>query len=1313
MNWTKEQEEVISLRDCNILVSAAAGSGKTAVLVERILSRVTDPLHPMDIDRLLVVTFTRAAAGEMKERIGKALEEKLRENPENEHLQRQGVLLHHAQISTIHGFCTYVIQNYFHQIDLDPSYRIADEGELKLLKRDVLSDLIEEEYGQGREDFTSFVEAYAPGKTDGRLEDLILRVYEFAISDPWPREWLQRCLEAYRVETEEELLQADWIHALEKEAGRLVAGALPVAEQNLATGEGAGGPSVYIPQLEADLELVQGLAGCRTYQDYYQAFQGLSFAKLSAKKDPQADPQIREQVKQVRQEIKNTLTDIQKEFFSQSPQELLEELALCRPHAETLCRLVLGFWEGFSAAKRSKNLMDFSDLEHFALQILLKRTPQGWERTDAARELSDQYDEIMTDEYQDSNYIQEYLLEAVSGRERGVYNRFMVGDIKQAIYGFRMARPELFLEKYHSYDVSGAQGTHENQRAHCFQDAQEIHENQGAHCFRDAQGEQAVYDSEGSRRSTCRRIDLHQNFRSRARVLDSVNFFFRRLMTEDLGGLVYDDAAALHAGASFPPGQEAPQTELLLMDRKSPEFEDDRSKKVMIETEALAIAQKIKSLMGEMQVVDKKSGTYRPLQYGDCVILLRSATGWADIFLRVLQNEGIPAYSASRSGYFSAIEVVTVLNYLRICDNPRQDIPFTAILRSPMVGCTDRELALIRCRCPEMPMYQAARAYVEETFAESGSRRGANAPAEEELLRQKLQDFLGQLKDLQEMVPYTSVYRLIRQIYAKTGYRSYAAAMPGGEQREANLDMLVEKAVEFEKGSYHGLFQFIRYIEELEKYQVDFGQVNLSGEGADTVRIMTIHKSKGLEFPLVFLAGLGGSFNQSDQRASVALHAGLGIGIDVVNVANRTKTPSLRKQAISQAIRHETLGEELRVLYVALTRAKEKLVLTGLVDDLEKRIRSCASGRHFWRESLPYRQLSGARGYLDWILPALSRSQCFAPLYDMVGESAEGLEDDCDLHLQVLTPAQMTLSQMEEELDRKSRREGLKELLFPAADPAAEASPLPEEGQAFEGSSSSIEGSAGGAGPLAGKGEEIRELGRFLEEKAAYCYPYDRFASMPAKMTVSELKKETQDDQGYHIYEEADVIPLIPKFMQQEPEEMEGATRGTIYHKFFEQLDYGKLEGGLAEEVIGQQIEDLIRRGHLTDQEAGCLNQRDLLHFLQSPLGHRMKAAALEGRLKREQPFTLLLPAGQIRRAWQGQETILVQGVIDAYLEEEGEYVIVDYKTDRVSTADGRDLAEKYRRQLLYYKKALEEASQRRVKEMLIYSVTLGKTIAL
>ncbi len=1303
MNWTKEQEEVISLRDCNILVSAAAGSGKTAVLVERILSRVTDPLHPMDIDRLLVVTFTRAAAGEMKERIGRALEEKLRADPENEHLQRQGVLLHHAQISTIHGFCTYVIQNYFHQIDLDPSYRIADEGELKLLKRDVLGGLIEEEYSQGREDFFSFAEAYAPGKTDGRLEDLILRVYEFAISDPWPGEWLQRSLDAYRVETEEELLQADWIHALETEAGRLVAGLLPMAEQNLATAQGAGGPSVYLPQLEADLDAVRGLVNCRTYRDYYQALQGLSFVRLSAKKDPQADPQVRERVKQVRQEIKDSLTDLQKQFFAQSPQELLEELASCRPHAETLCRLVLDFWQGFSAAKRSKNLMDFSDLEHFALQILLRRTPQGWERTDAARELADQYDEIMTDEYQDSNYIQEYLLEAVSGREKGIYNRFMVGDIKQAIYGFRMARPELFLEKYHAYETQAGQ---EAQAGHADLET------------REASGAQAASGGGGDSRNFCRRIDLHQNFRSRARVLDSVNFFFRRLMTEDLGGLVYDDAAALHAGASFPPGQEAPQTELLLMDRKSPEFEDDRSKKAMIETEALAIAQKIKSLMGEMQVVDKESGAYRPLQYGDCVILLRSATGWADIFLRVLQNEGIPAYSASRSGYFSATEVVTVLNYLRICDNPRQEIPFTAILRSPIVGCTDREMALIRCRCPELPMYQAARAYVEEeSLAETvcsaevvcsaeagGSREGACegvTPPEEDLLRQKLKGFLRQLRQLQEMVPYTPVHRLIRQIYTKTAYRSYAAAMPGGDQREANLDMLVEKAVEFEKGSYHGLFQFIRYIEELEKYQVDFGQVNLSGEGGDTVRIMTIHKSKGLEFPLVFLAGLGGSFNQSDQRASLALHAGLGLGMDVIQVANRTKTPSLRKQAISQAVRHETLGEELRVLYVALTRAKEKLILTGLVDDLEKRIRACAAGRHFWKDSLPYRQLAGARGYLDWILPALSRSSCFAPLYELAGESLEGLEEDCHIRLQVLTPALMTLSQMEEDLDRKQRRERLYHLLFPTKDPAGETGSLPAGGQAEE------------VPPLAEKGEEMRELGRFLKEKAAYRYPYEKFAAMPAKMTVSELKKETQDDLGYGLYEEADVIPLIPRFMQQEPEEMGGATRGTIYHRFLEQLDYKKLEDGSLEEAIDQQIEGLIRRRQLTDQEAGCLNRRELLHFLRSPLGQRMRAAALEGRLRREQPFTLLLPAGQIRKAWQGQETILVQGVIDAYFEEEGGTVIVDYKTDRVSTGDGRDLADKYRRQLLYYKKALEEASQRPVKEMLIYSLTLGKTIAL
>ena len=1223
VKWTREQEQVIRLRDRNLLVSAAAGSGKTAVLVERIISRVTDPVRPVDIDRLLVVTFTRAAAGEMKERIGRALEEKLREDPENEHLQRQGILLHHAQISTIHGFCTYVIQNYFHRIDLDPGYRIADEGELKLLKGEVLSDLLEEEYAWGDRDFLEFAEAFAPGKSDKKIDELILRVYEFAVSDPWPEGWLESCRKACVIETEEELEKSAWVRAALDEVKRLLSSCREAASQNAALAERPGGPSVYLPQLASDLELIEGLMGCESYGKFCEGFQNLSFAPLSRKKDPDGDPGLREQVKESRAELKKLLEGIQKQYFTGSPEEVLKELALCRPSMEVLCRLAVKFMREFSERKRAKNLMDFSDLEHFALDILLERTEDGWVRTDAARELSEQFAEIMIDEYQDSNYIQEYLLEAVSGTEEGNLNRFMVGDMKQAIYGFRMARPELFLEKYQTYT---------------------------------------------SEASSSQRIDLHQNFRSRPQVLDTVNYFFRRLMRPELGGLAYDDAAALHGGAAFPEGGDASllETELLLIDRKSPVFEDDRSRTAMMEAEALAVAQKIRGLMGSMQVADRDTGLYRPLQYRDCVILLRSVSGWAETFVRVLQSEGIPAYSTSKSGYFSAVEVVTVLNYLRICDNPRQEIPYAAVLRSPIVGCTDRELALIRCHSPELPIYEASAAY--------------EAGGEEAALREKLGAFSRQLRDIQSIVSHTPVHRVIQKIFSMTGYRSYAAAMPGGEQREANLDMLVEKAVDFEASSYHGLFHFVRYIEELEKYQVDFGEVNLYGETADTVRIMTIHKSKGLEFPVVFVSGMGGRFNQMDLNSQVVLHAGLGIGMDAVDVKKRARKSTLMKQTIRQAMKRDLLGEELRVLYVAVTRAKEKLILTGIVDNLEKRVQACGIQRNLWKDSLSYGLLSKAAGYMDWLLPALSRSSSFQPLYQLVnGEEAAGMEEEACIRLEVLTPSQMTVAQMEVRVQQELIRENLIR---------------EDDGQVYE--------------------PEVRN---FLERQKAYRYPYEYLAGIPAKMTVSELKKAGADEPGLQLYAEPDIIPYIPQFMKQVREEAEGAARGTIYHRVLECLDYGQVVrseggGGEAEKSIQDQIGDMVRMGKLSVADIECLDINDFLIFLESPLGKRMKAAALAGRLQREQPFTLEIPASEANPSWQGDETVLVQGVIDAYFEEEGSYVIVDYKTDRVYTADGSDLARKYGRQLLYYRRALEQVTGREVKEMLIYSVTLGREIS-
>ena len=1213
VEWTREQKQVISLRNRNILVSAAAGSGKTAVLVERIISVVTDPVHPVDIDRLLVVTFTRAAAGEMKERIGRALEKKLQEDPENEHLQKQGVLLNHAQISTIHGFCTYVIQNYFHRIDLDPGYRIADEGELKLLKGEILRDMLEFEYARSDQDFLEFSEAFAPGKSDKRIEDLILRVYDYAVSDPWPEGWLERCVNSYRAETEEELNQSCWMQELLAEVKRLLKSAAEAAEQNIVLAEEPEGPSSYLPQLSADLEMAEHLISLENYGELYREFQKLAFTPLSRKKAPGENPELREQVKTNRADLKKLLEDIQKQYFSGSPEEVLQELKQCRAPMEVLSRLTREFMEVFSERKRSKNLMDFSDLEHFALDILLERTEDGWVRTDAARELSGQFDEVMIDEYQDSNYIQEFLLEAVSGTEEGRFNRFMVGDVKQAIYGFRMARPELFLEKYSSYTPE---------------------------------------------ESCCQRIDLHQNFRSRPQVLDTANYLLRHLMTPEMGGIVYDDAAALHAGAVFPEVNESfLETELLLLDKKSPEFEDDRSKTAVMEAEALTVAQKIRSLVGNMQVADPDTGGCRPLQYRDCVILFRSASGWAETFVRVLQSEGIPVYATSKAGYFSAVEVVTVLNYLRICDNPRQEIPYTAVLRSPIVGCTDRELALIRCHAPELPVYEAAAAY------ETGGK--------EEALKEKLKNFRSSLQHFRSMLSYTPVHQMIQKILQETGYRSYAAAMPGGEQREANLDMLVEKAVDFEATSYHGLFHFIRYIEELEKYQIDFGEVNLYGETADTVRIMTIHKSKGLEFPVVFLSGLGNGFNQMDLKSSVVLHGRLGIGMDAVDVQRRMKRTTLIKQTIRQSMKRDLLSEELRLLYVALTRAKEKLVLTGTVDQLDRKTENCLIQRNLWKEQVPYIQMSRALSCMDWILAVLSRSTSFLPLYQMQGScEIVGLEENNRIQMEVVTPARLAENQAEYQIQKELARKQL---------------PQEEDDQVYD--------------------PEVRA---FLENQKAYRYPGVYLAGLPVKMTVSELKKEGADEAGYRLYEEPDVIPCIPKFMQQNQEEPEGAARGTVYHRVLECLDYTRAD---SEETLKMQIEQMVQDGKRSISDTDCLRLEDFQVFLRSSTGQRMKAAALRGALHREQPFSLEIPVCEIRPSWQGEETILVQGVIDAYFEEKGSYVIVDYKTDQVRTPDGRDLAEKYSRQLFYYRKALEQATGCLVGEMLIYSVTLGKEI--
>lgn len=1374
VKWTADQELVIRQRGTNILASAAAGSGKTAVLVEHIIRRVTDPDHPINIDQLLVVTFTRAAAGEMKDRIGRALEEKLRENPENVHLQRQGVLLHHAQINTIHGFCTYVIQNYFHRIHLDPGYRIAEEGELKMLKARVLQDMLEEQYqlasgeggaqGSAEEDanragyaeeadsadnperadgaghteeadsadsleksmvsgdtekqdstddlenqtgmFRRFMDAYAPGKSDSRAEDLILKISKFAMSDPDPRQWLRNAADACRIDTAEKLSETDWMQDIVREAGMLVEDAVSLAEQNLAEAGNAGGPLGYIPALESDLELAEKLESCRSYGDFYQVLSGRNFAKLSSRKTTGEDPVLREQVKNNRNLFKNMIDSLRAESFSRSEEEILGELVRIKPYAEELVRLTELFMDRFAAAKRQRNIADFSDLEHFALRILLEKQEDGtYRRTDAARELAEQYAEIITDEYQDSNYIQEAILEAVSGTEEKRYDRFMVGDMKQSIYGFRMARPDLFLAKYMEYPLLSASSESGNMQKAAGKNSKAAVGNSGA---AGENSETAVENSGIADRMQSVRINLDRNFRSRREVLDCTNAIFHRLMIPELGGIRYDDTQALHYGADYPEGEDPdfPKAELLLINKAAPEFEDDRSGEAMARAEALAIAGRIRELTASGKVWDRDAGAFRPLTYRDCVILMRSPGRWGDIFVSTLQDEGIPAYMTSKDGYFSALEVTTVLNYLNILDNPGQDIPLTAVLRSPIVGCTDAELAELRISDPEGSMYQIVKEYAD------GGEKAQN-PA----LAAKLRAFLGQLSDFREKIPCTEVHELIGQVIGETGYGRYASAMPAGAQREANLKMLVEKAVDYEKTSYHGLFNFIRYIERMKKYEVDYGEVNLFSEAENTVRIISVHKSKGLEFPVVFVAGLGNHFNFKDAQSRIVLHAKYGIGMEMVDPDRHTRCSSVMQNAIRKAIRRDTLGEEIRILYVAMTRAREKLILTGIVSDKDRieetmrlqegtEIRTAAGEtpeavvrdqRIQLQKPLSYHRLVSAKCPLDWVMMAAPSGKV--------------------LTIREVRAEEMADRTMQSNVETDRMVDALRQMI--RSDAVC-------DGQVHD----------------------------FLDRRENFHYPYQRAAELPAKMTVTEIKMRSmevmEEEKGAEPFAEEPEVPYVPEFMREEGHrEAAGAARGTIYHHVLECLDYlsvdrifrreetgGESSGdpelqegfaenpevkeGLAgdpdleeriEEEIRRQVRDMVSRGLLSETDAACVMPEDFVRFLTSGIGMRMRRAALAGVLRREQPFVIDIPAKDIDSSWPADENILVQGTIDAYFSENAKYVIVDYKTDKVRTGDGRDLVEKYQKQLEYYSRALSGITGVEVAETYIYSVALGRDI--
>lgn len=1209
MRWTEEQQKVIDLRNRNILVSAAAGSGKTAVLVERIIQRLTEETHPVDVDRLLIVTFTEAAAAEMKERIGAAIEKKLQERPGDARLEQQASLIHSAPITTIHSFCLSVIRDHFHVIGIDPGFRIAEEGELRLLRQDVLDELLEACYDEGTEEFLDFVERFGTGRNDRKIEEIILKLYEYSRSYPQPEKWLESCVKAYETPGSGELA-----HRAAEKVCRRAGDIRKLLEHALKICEEPDGPYMYGDMLESDLENASRLERTEEFDAQYEVVCGFSWKRLSGKKDETVSDEKKDAVKRLREQAKKLVKDIRELYFYAPRKEWEEDMRRACPSMRTLACLVNRFAELFAEKKRGRNMIDFSDMEQFALAILTVEKDGGLVPSPAAGEYQERFEEVMIDEYQDSNLVQETILTSVSRISKGGYNIFMVGDVKQSIYSFRLSRPELFMEKYHAYSLED---------------------------------------------NVKQRIDLHKNFRSRAEVLDSVNYLFRQIMGKDLGGIEYDDSAALYVGADFPelPGEAraagfSDRTELLLLDRTDTGDEDARR------AEARVIARRIRELVRNGAVIDRETGRYRRVQYRDIVILTRSIRGWAEDFAAVLAEEGIPAYSVSREGYFETYEVSVLLDYLKILDNARQDLPLAAVLTSPFGNLTPAEMADIRTAYPNLPFYEAVRAYAEKG-GDSGNNRA---------LCRKLERFFDQMAHFRAKVPYTPVHELLTEIIETTGFGLSVAAMPAGAQRAANVDMLVEKASAFEGTSYKGLFNFVRYIGQLRKYDVDYGEAGIMDEQSDTVRIMSIHKSKGLEFPIVFAAGMGKRFNMQDTKGSVVLHPEWGVGLDDIDLERRTKKPVFLKKMIREESMLETLAEEMRVLYVALTRAKEKLIITGCTD--ADAMSDAAGSAGIFRPD-------GARCYLDWILPAVLEGSCQQP-----GRQEEN--------------GQGENGQSGEKWIGEKEGAPLELRLYTGQDPAPGAAETRAEEIALD---------------VLEHWDTHRvyapELRARLEEQMDYVYPFEEAGRMKLKFTVSELKKRTAlaEEAGQEMYEEPEVVPLIPGFLKEE-EVLTGAPRGSAYHKLLELLDFTE---EYDEESLTRAVETLRKDGRLTAEMAECIRPEDILRFLRCESGRRMSRAAQRGWLYREQPFVLGIDASEIYPQDESGEKILVQGIIDVYFEEEDGLVVLDYKTDRVRSAG--ELCEKYHAQLDYYAQALTQLTGRTVKEKIIYSFTLGEEI--
>lgn len=1302
--WTGEQLEAIESRGRNLLVAAAAGAGKTSVLVERIVRMITDPAQPVDVDRLLVVTFTNAAAAEMRERIGRSLSEALARRPDSRHLHRQLALLGRAGISTLHAFCLDLLRQHYYRVDLDPSFRVADETETVMLQAEALEELFERRYAREENTvFTALVDSYGGQRDDAVLQELVLELYLFSRSTPRPEEWLKKLPGGFDLPPGASLDQLAWSGALKKSLEIELGGALSGLEQALEQARRPGGPGVYLANLEAEREMVLGLcracAAGASWASLYKAFNGVTFGRLKACKKEDNGAGLAEQVRKIRDGVKKRMAALQRDYFRRPPEELCADLRAVAPLVRELSGLVLEFGETYRRVKLARSVLDFNDLEHYCLQILEERDPDAGVSSPSAvaLELQERFEEVLVDEYQDINAVQEAILQLVSRQGEKGSNLFMVGDVKQSIYRFRLADPGLFLQKYAAYP--------------------------------------ALKDC-----GPGRRIDLARNFRSRRGIIEAVNFLFRQLMTPAVGEMAYGPGEELVYAAGYPEGAEEgagleENVEIHLIEREKAvgrpvtagsrepaggsggdgpeegagreegEGEEDLD---AVQKEARLVAGRIKELVEgapgipPLKVYDRGQKACRPLTYRDVVVLLRAVTGYANMFMEEFRQAGVPAYAELATGYFEATEVETILSLLKVIDNPRQDLPLAGVLRSPIVGLNAGEMARIR-------LHARRGDYLDAVVAASLSEKGT--------LGERLRDFLCKLESWRTAARQGTLADLIWTLYRETGYYDFVGGLPGGGQRQANLRALHHRAEQYEATAFRGLFLFLRFIERIREGGRDLGAARFLSESENVVRLMSIHKSKGLEFPVVFVAGLGKRFNFKDLAKTVLFHKDLGLGPQLADPETRVTYPTVAKLALRQKLKMEALSEEMRILYVALTRAREKLILVGSARNLGDCARRWCGPVAAESWALPEGELAGALSYLDWLMPAVARHRDGAGLRrlglcqerppDFVASSGSRWKVILDTALSRDEAGEKTAPEIFERIRR----------LEPP----------------------------GTAGPRA----------EIVRSRLEWTYPAAYALGRAAKVSVTELKRRFDPLVGEEEPSMADFRKPVggrPLFLQ-EKRGLSAAEAGTALHLVLQNLD---LAGDTGAASIAEQVERMVERELLTREQATSVPVERIAAFFAGDLGRRVLAGQ---RVLRELPFTLALPAdviypeavpgeqsGEANKAGgiitgcpeiqsepgeetskpafsvaglnpgprEGKgETVLVQGVVDLLVDEGDGFLLVDYKSDRIPADQIGHAAARYQGQLNLYAMAVESILHRKVKERYVYLFHLNRAVPL